>query len=75
MIRRQIAAQDLYHAEELEEHGVEFLDGTSEEEREMAKASLIRSGLSEDEATERRIDELINSGLWCKLPGLPAVRH
>ena len=75
MLRRQIAAQDLHHAEELEEHGVEFFDGTSEQEREMAKASLIRSGLSEGEVTEKRIAELINSGLWCRLPGLPAVQH
>ncbi len=75
MLRRQIAAQDLHHAEKLEEHGVEFFDGSPQEEREMAKASLVRSGLSEDEVTEKRIDELISWNLWCKLPGWAAVQH
>ncbi len=75
MLRREIAVEDLHHTEELEEHGVEFFDGTPEQEREMAKASLIRSGLSEDEVSEKRIDDLISWNFWCKLPGSPAIQH
>lgn len=66
MLKRQTAPEHMSRIAGLEKIGLKFFDGTPEEERAIAKASLVEDGYKEKEITKEQIDELIENNYWLR---------
>lgn len=66
MLKRQTAPEHMPKIKDLEKFGWEVFDGSPEEERKVAVITLAKYGQSEDEITEKEIDEAIENNYWMR---------